>query len=37
MNKEHSMEERLWEYIDGVASPAERSVTEKLLQEERAW
>ena len=37
MNTAQNMEERLWEYIDGAASPAERSVIEKLLQEDRAW
>lgn len=37
MNTAQNMEERLWEYIDGASSPAERSVIDKLLQEEMAW
>ncbi|MFZ9386666.1 MAG: anti-sigma factor family protein [Chitinophagaceae bacterium] len=34
---EQQMEDRLWEYLDGYASPAERSVIEKLLSENEAW
>ncbi|MFN8289634.1 MAG: hypothetical protein U0U70_05235 [Chitinophagaceae bacterium] len=37
MNTQRSMEERLWEYIDGHSSAAEHSVIEKLLQEDAAW
>lgn len=37
MNTAQHMEERLWEYIDGLAKPAERSVIEKLLQEDLNW
>lgn len=33
----HNMEERLWSYIDGTGDAAERSVIEKLLQENAAW
>ncbi len=37
MNKQHNMEERLWEYIDGTAAPAERQVIEELLQTQSEW
>lgn len=37
MNTERSTEERLWEYIDGLASAEEKTVIEKLLQEDAAW
>jgi hypothetical protein len=31
------MEERLWDYIDGLSSPAERSVIENLMAENIEW
>lgn len=34
---QNGMEERLWNYIDGVATPAEASVIEKLLHSDAAW
>lgn len=37
MNTQQSMEERLWEYIDGTAAPAERQVMEELLQTQSDW
>jgi hypothetical protein len=37
MNKQHTMEERLWDYIDGTAAPAERLVIEELLQTQADW
>lgn len=37
MNTQRSTEERLWEYIDGLSSPEEKSVIEKLLQENTEW
>ena len=37
MNTARSTEERLWEYIDGLSSAEEKSVIEKLLQEDAAW
>ncbi len=37
MNTSTNTEQRLWEYIDGMATPAERSVIEKLLQEDADW
>ena len=37
MNTQHNMEERLWEYIDGTAAPAERQVIEALLQTQSEW
>lgn len=37
MNTAPNMEERLWEYIDGMTSPAEKTVIERLLQEDAAW
>ncbi|MBL7743579.1 MAG: hypothetical protein JNN00_08930 [Chitinophagaceae bacterium] len=33
----HNMEERLWSYIDGAVDAAERTVIEKLLQENAEW
>ena len=37
MNKQQTMEERLWDYIDGIAPRSERSVIEKLLQDDAEW
>src|SRR5260221_13916178 len=37
MNTEHPMEDRLWDYIDGLSSPAERSLIEALIAENREW
>lgn len=37
MNTQRSTEERLWEYIDGLSSAEEKSVIERLLQEDSAW
>jgi hypothetical protein len=37
MNIEQSMEDRLWDYIDGLSSPAERSAIEELLETNRQW
>lgn len=37
MNKETSMEDRLWDYIDGLSSPAERSALEALIAENIEW
>lgn len=37
MNKEHSIEERLWEFIDGISSAEEKTVIEKLLQTDAEW
>lgn len=34
---EGGIEERLWDYIDGLGSAKERSVIEKLLQENTEW
>lgn len=31
------MEDRLWDYIDGLSNPAERSVIEDLLATNQAW
>ena len=31
------MESRLWEYIDGIASPAESTVIGKLIAEQQLW
>ncbi len=33
----HNMEERLWSYIDGAVDTGERTVIEKLLQENAEW
>ncbi len=37
MNTPRNIEERLWEYIDGLASAEEKSVIEKLLETDAAW
>lgn len=37
MNTEQPMEDRLWEYIDGLSTPAERSTIEELLAANREW
>jgi len=37
MNKQRTTEERLWEYIDGVSSPGERTVIEQLIQTDLEW
>jgi hypothetical protein len=37
MNMQQNIEERLWEYIDGLSSAEERSVIEQLLQTDAAW
>ncbi|MBM3417086.1 MAG: hypothetical protein FJY20_11765 [Bacteroidetes bacterium] len=33
MNTQHNMEERLWNYIDGLSSADEKKAVEKLLQD----
>ncbi|HEV8283306.1 MAG TPA: hypothetical protein VGQ09_03295 [Chitinophagaceae bacterium] len=35
--KKHSIDDRLWEYIDGLSSNEEKSVIEKLLQTNHEW
>ena len=37
MNTQHTIEERLWSYIDGVSSREERTVIEQLLQTDAEW
>ena len=37
MGTQKNIEERLWDYIDGTAPTDERSVIEKLLQENSEW
>ena len=32
-----AMEQRLWDYIDGLSNSTERTVIEKLIAENRAW
>ena len=34
---QEEMEQRLWDFIDGIDTAAERSLIEKLLAEDRAW
>ena len=36
-NLEDGGEERLWEYIDGISSPEEKSAIEKLLEINAEW
>lgn len=37
MNTQHNMEERLWNFIDGTVSTAEKPVIEHLLQNNAEW
>lgn len=37
MNTQHSPEERLWDYIDGISSPQEKTVIEQLLENDMEW
>jgi len=37
MNTELNMEDRLWEYIDGVSSHEEKSAIKKLLETNQQW
>ena len=37
MTSPTEMEARLWEYIDGMALPEERTVIEELIQTQQAW
>ena len=37
MNTQHSPEERLWDYIDGISSPQEKTVIEQLLESDTEW
>jgi len=37
MNTQQPMEDRLWNYIDGGCSPAERSAIESLIASNREW
>ena len=37
MDHINEMEARLWEYIDGLSAPAERSAIEKLIEENSEW
>jgi len=37
MNAEVTMEDRLWDYIDGLSSPAEKTVVESLIAANLEW
>lgn len=37
MDTNSNMEERLWDYVDGISSAHEKSVIEKLLQTDSEW
>jgi hypothetical protein len=37
MNKQQTSEERLWDYIDGISSPLEKTVIEQLIQSDVEW
>ncbi|HKZ67596.1 MAG TPA: hypothetical protein VJ111_14620 [Chitinophagaceae bacterium] len=37
MNTQHSPEERLWDYIDGISPPEEKAVIEQLLENDGEW
>lgn len=37
MNTQHTIEERLWNFIDGSVSADEKTVIERLLETDEAW
>jgi hypothetical protein len=37
MSEQLNMEERLWEYIDGMSTPEERTVIGQLIEADAAW
>jgi len=37
MNMKQNPEERLWDYIDGLASPQEKTVMDQLLESDAEW
>lgn len=37
METQHNIEERLWNFIDGIVSAEEKTVIEKLLETDAAW
>ena len=37
MNKQQTSEERLWDYIDGISSPQEKTVIEQLIKSDGEW
>ena len=37
MNTQHNPEERLWNYIDGISTPEEKTVIEQLLESNAEW
>src|SRR5262249_53030017 len=37
MNTQQPMEERLWDYIDGLSLPEEKSVIEQLIESNGEW
>jgi hypothetical protein len=37
MNQQQSQEERLWDYIDGLSTPQEKSVIDQLLEDDADW
>ncbi len=37
MNTQHNIEERLWDYIDGISSTEERTIIEQLLKSNAEW
>ena len=37
MNTQHSPEERLWNYIDGISTPEEKTIIAQLLESNVEW
>jgi hypothetical protein len=37
MNTQRSMEERLWDYIDGISPATEKNLVEELLEKDASW
>jgi hypothetical protein len=37
MNTQRTIEERLWDFIDGTASAAEKTLVDELIRTDRSW
>lgn len=37
MNTQQNQEERLWDYMDGLSAPAEKSIIDRLLESDAEW
>jgi hypothetical protein len=37
MNTQQNLEERLWDYMDGLSAPTEKSIIDRLLETDAEW